>query len=784
MRRRLPGLFFIFFAFPAFAQHAPLEPKGPMPAYFQCPVYQQVDKDIARRQAQGDVVSDQEKDFMYESSYFMQQRMFSGYVLYNDSISDYISSVGAEVLKDDTATLHKLHFYAYKDADPNAYTSSTGTVLITLGLLAQLENEAQLAFILCHEITHFRQQHMLKGYLNREELKNQKGKTPMYLLQSSYYSYNQEQELEADRLGFELFMKSGYAKKEALRSFDVLEYADLPFDDVPFDTMFFNKDYMKIPPGYFMKEVDPIYTDDNYDDLGSTHPNVRKRRMALMTTLDTVQNKDGSLFMVSKDNFLASRENARYEICRLYLQDRNYPAAVYCSYMMLQRHPGDSYLEKIVGESLYEIAAYYQSGKKTGFMIYDFWGFFGTYGGKYDALNRSGYYHLPDFKDNPGQQEQIFHLFHEIEPDEMTVLALSYNWTLHKKNPSDSLLSTLCDSLFSMLVNNQNLHLSYFSTVTPDEAKAQLQKDSLSRVQETGETGDSKFSRLDKFKLNSGKERFTKFAFVEMLKDTEFVSRFKYYTDNRRSLVYTPDYSTYDFRTKKERKADEKEEKNYGFGITKIIVAGPDYEYYKQKNRNDDPDMDYRMSEDGQTRMTGVIKAQASAAGVNAIILNPMTMDSTAGDSLSDLAVLNEWFYEKLQHGNHSWAWTVNDQSRADSIAKKYGTRYVMFTSVEADYYRKIQHPVLFAMSCAFVVPAVRAFIPREKFFLDAAILDLKTGEVINVKHQLLRKGKEGNRTTEFYRDLFSKMVKPKREKPANTHGRGGKPVDEDERGM
>ena len=766
----------------SFAQsHAPLEPKGKVPSFFCNPSHVLVNKEIDQRNAKGDVVDEKEEAFIREMSYFAQQRMISGIVLFNDSLSLYVSKVAAVLLKDDTATLNKLHFYVYKSPDPNAYTSATGNILITVGLLAQLDNEAQLAYILSHEITHYRQGHMLKGYLNREELKEHSSTTPSYLLLSSYYSYNQEQELEADQLGFELYKKSPYSTKEALRSFDVLDYSDLPFDDITFDTTFFNKNYMTIPAGYFMKEVDPIYSDDNYEDRNSTHPNVRKRRMQLMTEVDTVKNGGTHLFVVSKDNFLSVRETSRYEICRLYLLERNYPGAIYSAYMLLQRHPNDPYLKKIIGHALYEIAAYNQTSSGSGYynpyLMYDF---FSGGGGRYSALKRGGYYRIPDFKDYPGQQQQLYHLFHEIEPDELTVLALSYNWEIHKADPKDNFQQALCDSLFIMLVNKQNLHLSYFSTITPDEAKEQFRKDSLQRVAETGETGDSKYSRMDKFRLNSQKERFTKFAFVEMLKDTEFVSRFKYYTDHRSSLVSSGGDMPWsnDNQTKKERKAEEKENENYGLGIQKVIVVSPDYEMYRQLDRKEQSEQDYTVSENGQSNLGTTVKKEATAAGMDCVMLSAFSMDSLDGDAFSDLAILNEWFYERMQHGSGGYATTMNNQAQVDSIIAKYGTRYVMFTGVEAEYKKKIQHPFWFGVSCLAVVPAIRAFIPRNYVTYDAAVLDLKTGEVISIKHEFRKKGKEWENTSSFYNRLFTKMHKTK--KPRTD----GKPVTEEERGM
>ncbi|CAN5263313.1 hypothetical protein BH09BAC5_BH09BAC5_07370 [soil metagenome] len=766
----------------SFAQsHEPLEPNGKLPPFFYNPSHELVNAELGIRQAQGKAVNEKEEAFIREMSYYAQQRMISGIVLFNDSLSAYVARVAAVILKDDTATLNQLHFYVYKSPDPNAYTSATGNILITVGLLAQLDNEAQLAFILSHEITHYRQGHMLKGYLNREELKEHSSTTPSYLLLSSYYSYNQEQELEADQLGFELYKKSPYSPREALRSFDVLDYSDLPFDDMPFDTTFFNHDYMVIPAGYFMKEVDPIYSDDNYEDRNSTHPNVRKRRMALMTEVDTVKNAGTHLYVVSKDDFLAVRETARYEICRLDLIERNYPGAIYSSYMLLQRHPDDIYLQKIIGRALYEVTAYNQTSGGSGYynpyLMYNIFGAGG--GGKYASLKRGGYYRIPDFKDYPGQQQQIYHLFHEIAPDELTVLALSYNWGLHKKDPADKFQKSLCDSLFIMLVNKQNLHLSYFSTITPDEAKAQFTKDSLQRVTETGETGDSKYSRMDKFRLNSQKERFTKFAFVETMKDTDFVNEFKYYTDHRSSLVTNGNVkSWYDQTTKKEREAADKENESYGFGIQKILVVSPDYEMYKQIKRKTEAEQDFSISETGQENLGTTIKESAAAESVDCILMSAFAMDSTDGNTFTDLAVLNEWFYERMQHGTGGFARTMNNQAQVDSIVKKYGTRYVMFTAVETEYRKNIQHPVLYGISCLFVVPAIRAFIPRTNMTYDAVIMDMTTGEVVNIKHTYKHKGKEAENTKNYYHTLFNKMHRAK--KPQTD----GKPVTEEERGM
>jgi Zn-dependent protease with chaperone function len=769
MRLLFASLFALIIASPLFSQTTlqPLGPDGNIPPFFYSPSQQIADQQIAARAKSGNPMTQQEIDFTRQMSYYAQQRCFTGLVLFNDSLSNYVTKVAAILLKDDTALFNKLHFYVYKDPALNAYTSATGNILITVGLLAQLENEGQLAFILAHEITHYKMEHMLKGYINREEL-SEKG--PTYTWSSSYYSYNQEQELEADRMGFDLYKKSPYAISDAKRCFDILEYSDLPFDDMPFDTLFFNKDYMKVPVGYYKHEVDPIYTDDNYEDRSSTHPNVRKRRMALLSTMDSVPETGRVHFVIPKEEFVAVRESARYEMCRLLLGQRDYAAAIYASYMMLQKHPGDLELRKIIGYSMYNMAAYKQSGTN----IYSFWGgyyFFGN-GSRYSGLKRSSFYSTPDFEDYPGQQQQVFHLFHEMEADEMTVMALSYNWYVYRDDPSDSLQSRLCDSLFSMLVNKQNLHRKYFSTITPAQAQEELKQDSIKRAAEMGETGDSKYSRLDKFRVTSEKERFIKFAFVELLKDTNFVNRFDYYTANRKSLVYSS--TSYSSETKEERQQREADEKKYGAGVSKVIMVNPDYSYYHEPDRKDDPEMEYTQSETGQVQMCAKLDQTATAAGVDAVVLSPFMMDSLDTDSFSDYALLNEWFYERVQYGTNNYATNVANKAAIDSLIVRYGTPYVMFTNVEAYYLKRIQHPVWFAVSCVAVLPAIYGFIPRREFVYDAVVLDLRTGEVVQMEDKEYKRGKEDEHFQTFYKEFFAKLkrpVKPADAKPTRPEG-------------
>lgn len=75
----------------------------------------------------------------------------------NPLVQDYVNRVGQSVVPPTTARL-----YAFKvslNPVPEARSLSTGTVYISSGLLSMVDNEAQLAYILGHEVTHVEKEH-------------------------------------------------------------------------------------------------------------------------------------------------------------------------------------------------------------------------------------------------------------------------------------------------------------------------------------------------------------------------------------------------------------------------------------------------------------------------------------------------------------------------------------------------------------------------------------------------------------------------------------------------
>lgn len=75
----------------------------------------------------------------------------------NPRVSEYVNRLGQRIVPEDSDKL-----YAFKvtvNPIPAAYTLSTGTILVSTGMVSLLDNEAQLSYVLAHELAHVYKDH-------------------------------------------------------------------------------------------------------------------------------------------------------------------------------------------------------------------------------------------------------------------------------------------------------------------------------------------------------------------------------------------------------------------------------------------------------------------------------------------------------------------------------------------------------------------------------------------------------------------------------------------------
>jgi len=102
---------------------------------------------------------------LWEQAREEERKLRDKATLYRDPIlEDYLNQVALrleppEIRQQDTI---KIRVYPIKDPSLNAFTYPTGSIYVHTGLLARLENEAQLGIVLGHEMTHATHRHALE----------------------------------------------------------------------------------------------------------------------------------------------------------------------------------------------------------------------------------------------------------------------------------------------------------------------------------------------------------------------------------------------------------------------------------------------------------------------------------------------------------------------------------------------------------------------------------------------------------------------------------------------
>jgi beta-barrel assembly-enhancing protease len=165
------------------------------------------------------------------------QRAFesSGLIYPDQALEDYLNQIAAKLQPQPADP--KIRVKVLKNTRLNAFAYPNGMIYIHSGLLARMDNEAQLAAVLGHEITHCTQRHALRAFRKVKDqpallraVQHTLSKTRSLQDMARFMGISgaiaavsghiRELEAEADRMGIELMVRAGYDPREALFIFD------------------------------------------------------------------------------------------------------------------------------------------------------------------------------------------------------------------------------------------------------------------------------------------------------------------------------------------------------------------------------------------------------------------------------------------------------------------------------------------------------------------------------------------------------------------------------------
>jgi predicted Zn-dependent protease len=155
---------------------------------------------------------------------------------YNDpSLQSYIDQVGQKIARASHRQGLPYHYTAVDSAVLNAFALPGGYIYINRGLLAYLNNEAQLASVLGHETGHVAARHGVKKYqkvmgaqlilVGIGAATNSQGLVlgSNLLLTAILQGYSRKDERQADELGDLYLYRAGYDPREMAEFFKTLE---------------------------------------------------------------------------------------------------------------------------------------------------------------------------------------------------------------------------------------------------------------------------------------------------------------------------------------------------------------------------------------------------------------------------------------------------------------------------------------------------------------------------------------------------------------------------------
>jgi predicted Zn-dependent protease len=271
-----------------------------------------------------------------------------GLVLHDPDLQAYIDSMGSRILGNRPIPEKVTYrFLVLRDPMVNAFALPNGSVYITTGLLALLEDEAQLAGILGHETAHIYERH---PYLENRSIRKKTvaseiiaaaaacvpggygawlataaaANVSTLILVESIYGYSREMESQADHDGLAAMTVAGYDPHAMAADFELLDQ-DRTLEYEPRPTF--------------------------YHD----HPNLRKRREEALAFADT--HTPASLRTVLKKDYIAAVAPAIVSNINTDIESRRPRTAVARATRLVDAFPGVPQYKVLLGDSYRELGA-------------------------------------------------------------------------------------------------------------------------------------------------------------------------------------------------------------------------------------------------------------------------------------------------------------------------------------------------------------------------------------------------------------------------------------------
>ena len=655
-----------------------------------------------------------EKEHLIQSVFAIDELLMGGRILYGDPMSDFVEAVGQKLLaaNDRGDLMESLRFYVLKSNEVNAYATSNGVVIVTVGLLSRIENESQLAFILAHEIQHFIQRHSLKQFKHRKtrrvRVRGVAGDSDL----KDVYQFSKENEMEADEKGFEMMVRSGYDLLEGVFVFDMLKYGDYPFmeaklalDSFEFGEYVFPKTLKDaVNLGVNSAEIeDGKYLEGLGDDDNSTHPSLDRRVVRLRDMIEGVEKGKRSFFLVGEAHFALMQKLARHELLLVYMQRADYGQLMYLTHVMRELYGESVFFDQLEAMGLYGLLMHRVE--------------------EHD-LNRYGC----DMASSRGEWRPFIGGLRELDVKGLSAFGMKRMWEMWKRGTSqDDFFGKVCKAYFVMVQRDGNFRLQDFLDYLPAAEFAKA--DSAQGVAEPNEgklkNPRSRVARSRAANVVSGDYYMAVYyQSPDKAKLQDFIDQMKWSDD----LVITKSGIDKVAKTKRKRFAGVKDLKH-------LVLFEPHVEVVSGNNeissRNPFREFDKRKEvvsnwQNAGDRMNVEIQVLPGSTGVAGLTT----------EKLNRFVQVNDWMMERMNNDTQAMI-LFGSQFIAEAMGGE-DHRHLAWVGYESSMLRQKFEPGAMALSI-LLLPTFPYFLHYQlgvekdwdEFLL---VYDVKTGSIVQVK--------------------------------------------------
>ena len=599
---------------------------------------------------------DLDKDFFLSTRFVIDELLLSGEVLFNEPLSNYVNKVAKYVLRREKNLYKSLQFYVLKSNTVNAFSTDQGIIFITTGLLSQLDNEAQLAFIIGHEVAHYTEKHVRNSYVDKQIISKGKGKYKGLSYNdrlNELSNYSKDNELEADKIGVDFFLNTQYDIEEVYEALGVLLYSYLPFEDIKFDTNYFNTSILNIPSTAFPDTINPITKEENFDDELSTHPNIKKRMDAIFDAVGEKTSKGNLKFKISEQDFYTVRNLARFESINIYLANRNYVDALYNTFLLQKTFKNNKYLEFSKIKALYGLAKYKNHHR-------------------YNEVVRKP-------KKTEGELYTLAVFIKELSKKQINVIAYRHIYDLSQKYPSDQLIKKYERDMLK--------ELALYSTIKPEELIAtnfKTYNDSIQSLLKDFDIQDS-IAKIESSDLSKYRKIKLKKELQKLEKEgTSTLTNNDYYKTGLSDLVTKGKIKSEieyfiaqkEIEEKEEEAQNKKKQKDETpLGIKKLVVVDPYLADYGLKD-----DVKKVKSEKQKIAVNEIYSNQHNKLDLDVKIVDSKTLTANDVEKYNEIGILYNWVNEIIEHDEIEMISSLND--KVQPIKQKYNTEHFLFSGL------------------------------------------------------------------------------------------------------